>query len=185
MVHLVLSEKIRYWLTSSVVMWCNIYNMSHSHTSKQACLLFHFSAKCWFQGGQGSFRSLHGKPLCQNHEVILFMHWWKLQHCFQVLSPQFKKKKKKKGIFFPYKLGIIKALSRKKDGLLISWMIYGSVAVMKASWYFSITFLCYIKCLPDSITFKTNKIKIMCVCVWLYIYMFVFTGIYSPIAIQE
>lgn len=148
MVHLVLSEKIRYWLTSSVVMWCNIYNMSHSHTSKQACLLFHFNAKCWFQGGQGSFRSLHGKPLCQNHEVIVFMHWWNCNMAsrFFLLSLKNKTKQKKPTFFFPYELEIIKALSRKKNGLLISWMIYGSVAVMKASWYFSITFFCYMKC---------------------------------------
>lgn len=73
MVHLVLSKKISYWLASSVVMWCNIYNMSPSHTSKPVCLLFRFHGRCWFQRGLPSFTSHCGQPLDQKWEVTRFM----------------------------------------------------------------------------------------------------------------
>lgn len=72
MAHLVLSKKISYWLASSVVMWCNIYNMSPSHTSKQV-RLFHFYGRCWFQRGQPTFRSRCGQPPEQKWEVTRFM----------------------------------------------------------------------------------------------------------------
>lgn len=128
MVHLVLSEKILYWLTSSVVMWCNIYNMSCSHTSKQACLLFHFNAKCWFQGGQGSFRSHHGKAPCQKCEMLVFMHLLET-----ATLPPFSFSFSKTLEYF-FHINCIKTCSRKTNGLPITWMIYGSAAVMKASW---------------------------------------------------
>lgn len=73
MVHLVLSKKISYWLAASVVMWCNIYNMSPSHTSKEVCLLFRFHGRCWFQRGLPSFTSHCGQPLDQKWEVTRFM----------------------------------------------------------------------------------------------------------------
>lgn len=57
-------------------MWCNIYNMSSSHTSKQVCLLFHFHERCWFQRGQPSFRSRCGQPLDQKWAVTRFIELW-------------------------------------------------------------------------------------------------------------
>lgn len=86
-----LSKKISYWLASSVVMWCNIYIMSPSHTSKQVCLSFHFHGRCWLQRGLPSCRSRCGQPLDQKWKGTRFMALLEMAAqmlwCLQILFP--------------------------------------------------------------------------------------------------